>query len=117
MQVNAQHGLQCKRGSAVFTFGIVRGDQFDQRCPRHNAIHFKQKLALAGLFNAEVQIEIDLFHGLYVPRLGLRLAHKWPRVMQSFPKLTSDTDWPLTISFFGGQIACETRVIKKYARS
>ena len=28
-----------------------------------------------------------MFHGLYVPRLGLRLAHKWLRVLQSFLNL------------------------------
>ena len=89
MQVNAQHGLQGKRGSAVFTFRVVRRDELDQRGPRHDAIHFKQELALAGLFVAQVQIKTALFHGLYALRLGLSIAHKLIGVMQSFLSLTS----------------------------
>lgn len=64
MQVDANHGLQRKREPAVFTFWVVRGDQLDQRGPGHNAVHLVQELALAGLFNAQVQIKAALFHGI-----------------------------------------------------
>ena len=65
-EVNPQHGLKSKRRSTVFPLGVVRGDELDQRGPRHDAIHFKQELALAGLFVAKVQIKAGLLHGLYV---------------------------------------------------
>jgi len=54
--VNAQHGVKYKRLSAVFTIGVVRRDELDQRGLKHDAIHFKQKLAIAGSFDAQVQI-------------------------------------------------------------
>ena len=54
------------RRSTVFPLGVVWCDEFDQRGPRHDAIHLKQELAFAGLFVAEVQIKAALLHGLYV---------------------------------------------------
>jgi hypothetical protein len=61
-EVSSQHGLKSKRRSAIFPLGVVRGDELDQRDPRHDSIHFKQKLALAGLLVTQVQIKTALFH-------------------------------------------------------
>ena len=48
-EVHAQHGLQRKGRATVLAFGVVRGDELDQSCPRYDVIHLGQELALAGL--------------------------------------------------------------------
>ena len=63
MQVRAQHHFKGKRRAAVAPFGVVRRNQLNQRCPRHNLIHlFKQDL-LARLHHHETQVKAALFHG------------------------------------------------------
>ena len=62
--MNPQHGLQCEGRASVLAFGVVRGDELDQSCPRYDVFHLGQKLALAGLLGVQVQFKAGLFHGL-----------------------------------------------------
>ena len=58
----AQHGRQRKGRSASLAFGVVGGNEFDQRRPRHDLIHLLQKLAFAGFLDVQAQPEGCLFH-------------------------------------------------------
>ena len=62
--VDAHHGLQGKGWTSVLTFGVVRGNEFDQCAPGNHEFHLGQQLLLAGLFGAQVQIKAALFHSL-----------------------------------------------------
>ena len=64
--VDAQHGLQCKGWATVLAFGVVRGDEFDQRSPGNHPIHLGQQFLLAGLLGTQVQIKDALLHGCEV---------------------------------------------------
>jgi hypothetical protein len=58
----AQHGLKAKRWSASPAFGVVGGDQLDQRRPGHDLIHLLQKLAFAGFLEVQAQSKGCLLH-------------------------------------------------------
>ena len=62
--VDAQHGLQCKGWATVLAFGVIRGDELDQRSPGNHQIHLGKKFLLAGLLGTQVQIKAALLHGL-----------------------------------------------------
>jgi hypothetical protein len=57
-------------------------DQVDQCCPRHDAVHLLEKLALARALGGQIQSQIGLLHR-FTPALdGVRastsgLRHRW----------------------------------------
>ena len=61
--VDAQHGLQCKGWATVLAFGVIRGDELDQRSPGNHQIHLGKQFLLAGLLGTQVQIKAALLHG------------------------------------------------------
>ena len=67
-KMRAQHCLQLKRWPAGAPFGVVRRNERDQRGPGDNALHLRQKLALAGFLHTEIEVQGGLFHALYLPR-------------------------------------------------
>ena len=73
----AQHGRQRKGRSARLALGIVGGNQLDQGSPGHHLIHLAQEDLLAGFLHAEIEVQADLFHGLYFLSWGLHQAHNW----------------------------------------
>ena len=60
-RADLQHGHQRKRWPASPTFGVVRGNEFDQRGPRHHLFHLLQELALAGFLHTEIEVQSSLF--------------------------------------------------------
>ena len=50
---------------AGLTFGVVGGDEFDQRGPGHYLIHLVQERLLAGCLGTEIEGQGDLFNAMY----------------------------------------------------
>ena len=72
-----QHGRQRKGGPASLAFGVVGGNQLDQRRPRNHLIHLVKEHLLAGFLRAQIQGQGGLFHDLYFLSWGLHQAHNW----------------------------------------
>lgn len=47
-------------------FWVVRGNQFNRRCPRHDVLHLLEKYALAHLSKAKINLNGISFHGINV---------------------------------------------------
>ena len=61
-EVGAQHGARREQRAAGAAFGVVRGDEVDQRSPRNDLLHLGKELALAGLFRRQIKAEVSLLH-------------------------------------------------------
>lgn len=61
--MDAQHGFERERRTPVVALGVVRGNQLDQRCPRHDVFHLFEKFTLARALETEVEVQGGLFHG------------------------------------------------------
>lgn len=63
-EVDAQHGLQLKGGSAVLGSLCMRLGQFKQLSSRHHPLHVIEKCCLAYILAAQIKPKITLF-GFY----------------------------------------------------
>jgi hypothetical protein len=79
-EVDAQHRQQRKGESPGTTFGVVRGNELDQRSPWHHLFHRRQEHLFTGFLNAEIEVQGDLLNGQYFLRQGLphHVIHKSP---------------------------------------
>ncbi len=65
-EVDAKHGLHCKRRTPGLALGRERRNQRHQRIPQHDTIHLVEELALAAALGSQVQPQVDLLHGRIV---------------------------------------------------
>ena len=64
-EMDAQHGLQRERWSAVPAFGEVRCNEADQRGPGNDWFRLLEELALAGLLALQIKVQRSLFNAMY----------------------------------------------------
>jgi hypothetical protein len=74
--VDAQHRQERKGRSPGMTFGVVRGNELDQRSPWHHLFHLRQEHLLASFLHAEIEVQGGLFHETYFLRQDLHQPHK-----------------------------------------
>jgi hypothetical protein len=74
-----------KGGDNQSDTGGVRGNEFDQRSPRHHLVHLLKEHLLACFLYAEIGVQDGLFHRQYFLKLGLHQAHS-RRSYAEFPQ-------------------------------
>ena len=70
-EVNTQDGLQRKRWPASLAFGVIGGDEFNQRCPRNDLFICPRNTCLRVFFDVQAKVQAGLFYGLNFSQAGL----------------------------------------------
>ena len=55
--------VNSKGRPAVFSFGVIRSNELNERAPRNHALHLGKELLFARSSGAQIQIKAGLLHG------------------------------------------------------